>query len=145
MTLLQRLLMLIVLGLTLSNANGADPGRSPSDKPAKLALAKLEAARQTFEGYWQDKYWRDVEIPYRWSRRWLEAQRQLSAKQEDQITACQQHLDRMKGLEEVTRQQFRDGGRAKVYEINATEYYVAEAAEWLAQAKGRAEESVSKH
>ena len=84
MSLRQWLLMLIVLALTLSNAYGADPTRSPSDEPAKLARAKLEAARQTFEGYWKDKYWRDVEIPYRWSRRWLEAQRQLSARQEDQ-------------------------------------------------------------
>jgi hypothetical protein len=143
MSLRQWLLMPIVLGLTLSNANGADPARSPSDKLAKLALVKQEAARQTFEGYWQDKYWREVEIPYRWSRRWLEAQRQLSAKQEVQVAAFRQHLDRMKGLEEVTRQQFRDGGRAKVYEINAAEYYVAEAAEWLAEAKGRGEGSGS--
>ena len=50
----------------------------------------------------------------------------------------------MKGLEEITRQQFKDGGLVKVYEINATEYYVAEASEWLAQARGRGEGSASK-
>jgi hypothetical protein len=140
----QWLPVLIVFGLTLGNANGADPAPAPATEPAKLTRTKLEAARQTFEGYWKDKYWRDVEIPYRWSRRWLDAQRQLSAKQEEQVTAFRQHLDRMKGLEEITRQQFQDGGLAKVYEIHATEYYVAEAAEWLAQAKERGEGVISK-
>jgi hypothetical protein len=145
----QWLVTLIVFGLTLSNAPAAEPAPVPADESANFALAKQEAAkrdaaRRTFEGYWKDRYWRDVEIPYRWSRRWVEAECKLSAKQVDQVAAYQQHLDRMKELGQITRQQFQDGRLVKVDEIDATEYYVAEAAEWLAQAKGRADGAVSR-
>ncbi len=40
------------------------PAHSFGRTGTKLTLAKLEAARQTFEGYWKDKYCREVEIPY---------------------------------------------------------------------------------
>src|SRR5437870_5478622 len=96
--------LLLIVGFPLGTVEGSD--QAPSDDQAKFAQAKLEAARQTFETIWKDKGWRDVEVPYRWSRRWLEAQQ--SVKREDQVLAFHQHLDRMKELEEVTRQQYRD-------------------------------------
>jgi hypothetical protein len=136
MSLRQGVLMLIAFGLTLSNVEGSDPEPAPSGVLAKRARAKLEAARRTFEGFWKDKAWREVEVPYRWSRRWLEAQCQVSDRWEDRVAAFRQHLELMRGLEQITRKAFRDR-LERVDDVNASAYYVAEAAEWLARAEAQ--------
>src|SRR5262245_46728700 len=84
----------VVLSLTLAQLHG--------DEPATPAQVKLEAARKTFEAYWAYRSWSDVEIPYRWSCRWLEAQNQRSDARKDRIAAFQAHLKRMKALQRIT-------------------------------------------
>jgi hypothetical protein len=141
----QRLCVLVLLafGSTLAGAEASDPARSTSGELGKLRAAKLEAVRRVFEGFWRDKTWRSVEAPYRWSRRWLEAQRQLSERQADQVAAFRQHLDRMRELRQISRRDFR-GRLGNVNAVHATEHYVTEAAEWLARATTRGPRSVRK-
>src|SRR5262245_167529 len=133
--------LLIAFGLTLSNQEGSGPTPAPSGELAKLARARLETARRTFEGFWSAKEWRDVEIPYRWSRRWLDAQCRVNDRREDQVAAFRQHLDRMRELEQLTRQAFRVR-LVGIEFVHAAEYYVAEAAEWLAHAQAGGQKSV---
>jgi len=104
------------LGLALTDAPGADPPPA-STKGAKLLRKKLEAARTAFKEVWPGQ-WGDVEIPYRWSYRWLKVERELSAKTEDRV---------IKGL---SRQRLTG-----LDQVRAAEFYVAEAEAWLAQAK----------
>jgi hypothetical protein len=129
--------LLIAFGLALGDARGSDPPAPPGGVPAKFARAKLEAARRTFEQLWKDREWRQVETPYLWSRRWLEAQCQVSDQPRDRVAACQRHLDRMRDLAEMSRALFKER-LVRVAEVHATEYYIAEAEEWLARAKARA-------
>src|SRR5690242_11507315 len=115
----QGVLLLIAFALTLGNAEASDPGETPSRELVKLMRAKLEAARRTFEGLWDAQNWRRVEVPYTWSRRWLAAQSQLSDNREDRITAFRDHLERMRELEQVAKDEFRDR-LSNVDEVHAT-------------------------
>jgi len=143
MSLRQSVLLLIAFALTLGNAEASDPSQAPSDQLVKLTRAKLDAARRTFEGLWESQNWRRVEVPYTWSRRWLAAQSQLSDNREDRIAGFRDHLERMRELERVTKDEFRDR-LSNVDEVHATGYYVAEAAECLARAKAASLGSVTK-
>jgi hypothetical protein len=134
MSLRKGILFLIVFALTLGNANASDPTAVSSGELPKLMQAKLDAARRVFEGYWRDKNWRSVELPYTWSCRWLDAERQVSAKHPDQVAAFRAHLNRMRELESVIAKALRER-LDNVDELQATAYYVAEATEWLARAK----------
>jgi hypothetical protein len=70
---------------------------------------------------------------YIWSVRWLQAQRDLSPKHEDQVAALEAHLKRMtdlkKGVEEISRDLMP---RIRVDEV---EWYRLEAQLWLMKAK----------
>jgi hypothetical protein len=127
------MLSVLALGLVLGGVQAGDPV-APAQAANKLAQAKLDAARRTFESVWSSQRYPEVEIPYRWSCRWLQAQRQLSDKQEEQVAACQKHLERMQELERLTQQQFQQQILG-VAQVNAAHYYVVEAEEWLARAK----------
>jgi len=128
------LLLGVTLGLFWSGPGGADPP-APQPKPAAtFAQAKLEAARATFETLWSQRGFRNVEAPYQWSCRWLEAQRLLSDKKEDQIAALDAHAERMDKLEQLAKELYRDR-LTTVDQVSAAAYYRAEAAAWCAQAR----------
>jgi hypothetical protein len=74
------------------------------------------------------------EVLYRWSRRWLNAERQLSARPADQVAALEAHLQRMRRLEALV-QKVQRSGQTTIDEISATEYYRVEAEIWLLQAR----------
>jgi hypothetical protein len=143
MSLRQGILFLIALGLPLGNGEASDPTPAPSGELQKLARARLEAARRVFEGFWRDKNWRSVELPYTWSRRWLKAQCQVSDKHPDRVAAFQAHLDRMRDLERVIGKALREG-LDNVDDLQAAAYFVVEASEWLARAQARGPGSVKK-
>jgi hypothetical protein len=103
----------------------------------KLRKAKLEAARQTFNVVsknFNEGPVRGVELPYRWSRRLLEAERQMSAEKSAQISAFQRHVERMQNVERVARDLYRERVNT-VNEVTAAEYYRREAEIWLVQAR----------
>jgi hypothetical protein len=119
----------------------APPGSAFDDKaapvPEKLARAKRDAARKTYEVIWQNNregYIPVAEVAYRWSRRWLKAEIELSPKKPDQITAYQAHLERMRELSRITHARYQNRVNT-LDEASATDYYLSEAQIWLEQAK----------
>ncbi len=76
------------------------------------------------------------ELLYRWSCRWLDAEREISSRQEDVLAACRAHLGRMRELERVARERFRNR-YVPVEEDTAAQFYRLEAEIWLERAKNR--------
>jgi hypothetical protein len=125
----------VIFGVILLGLVRAAPNPPAAKPAAKLALVKRDAARKTYEAVWKNN--REalvpfVEIAYRWSRRWLEAERELSEKKADQIAALQAHWNRMKDLEKITLERFR-AKVVPVEEASAAEFYSLEAEIWLKQ------------
>ena|SRR5262249_40479773 len=133
MTRHPEILPVLALGLVLGSARAGDPITPPAPAADKLAQAKLDAARKSFESVWASQRYTEVEIPYRWSCRWLQAQRQLAGKKDEQVAACQKHLERMRELERLTQQQYQQQ-ILSITQVDAARYYVVEAEEWLARA-----------
>src|SRR4051812_12081531 len=99
----------ILLGL-LPPLIRAEP-EAPPKVPEKLARAKVDAARKTYEVVWQNNREGLVpfaEVAYRWSKRWLKAELELSDKKADRAAAYQAHLERMRELTRITRDRYRN-------------------------------------
>jgi hypothetical protein len=114
----------------------AQPAAAPR-VPERLAQAKVDAARKTFELVWQNNKEGLVpfaEVAYRWSRRWLEAELERNAQKPAQATAYQAHSDRMRSLARITRERFKNRVNP-IEEVTAADFYVAEAEIWVEQAK----------
>ncbi len=127
----------IFLGLMVTTVLWAAPEGAPAKVPEKLAKAKVEAARKTYEVFWKNNkegLVPFVELIYRWSRRWLEAELELSDKKEDRAAAYRAHWDRMRQLAQVTRDRYRNRVNT-IEEVTATDFYSAEAEIWIEQAK----------
>ena len=120
----------LVFGATLAHAS------QPNAKLAKLAKEKLEVARQAFKLAMEDLQTGrgTAEQIYLWSRRCLEAQRDLSAKKSDKLASLKEHLQRMKDLQKVTTELYRTG-KATQFNAVASQFYVLEAEIWLSQTK----------
>jgi hypothetical protein len=123
--------------LASSSASGSDS--TDASVPPALLKARLDAARKTYE--WLSKNYMESRPPigellYRWSCRWLDAEREMNDKQEDRIAAYKAHLRRMRELERVARDRFRNH-YVPVEEDTAAQFYRAEAEVWLERAKHR--------
>ena len=126
---------------SLMLANGSADGSDSTDAnvPSALLKARLDAARKTYE--WLAKNYIESRPPigellYRWSCRWLDAEREMSDKQEDRVAAYKAHLRRMRELERVARDRFRNH-YVPVEEDTAAQFYRAEAEVWLERARHR--------
>jgi hypothetical protein len=113
-------------------AAGADPAPAPSP----LAKQRRDAARKTYETVWAN--YRDGRVPgemvYRWSRRWLRAEHEVSDKPADRIAACEAHLARMRRLEALV-QRVQRSGQTTVDEVSGAEYYRVQAEIWVQEAR----------
>jgi hypothetical protein len=126
----------ILFGVGATSLLGANDARE-SSKLSRLRKAKVEAARETYQVIW--KNYKDglapaVEFPYRWSRRWLEAERELTNGKAEQVGVCKAHLERMREMERIERE-LRRSRLNPVNELTAAEYYRVEAEIWLVQAQ----------
>ena len=126
------LVVLILLGVLGTAARGEEP---------KIDLARLgqqnrDAARKTYETTWAN--YRDGRAPadllYRWSKRWLRAEKQISDRPADQIAACKAHLERMQELERLLRA-LQSSRQVTADEVSAAEFYRTEAELWLVEAQ----------
>lgn len=110
----------------------------PEPLLSRLARQRRDAARKTYETMWTN--YREGraagELLYRWSRRWLDAERQIHDKPAEQVAALEAHLDRMRRLEALV-QRVQRSGQTTVDEVSAAEYYRAEAEIWLLQARDK--------
>jgi hypothetical protein len=115
---------------------GAAP---PAQAPGANARARREAARKVYEGTLArmkvDVNAQDFDRPCQWSRRWLEAERELAPAREDRAAAARAHLDRMTDLEALVRK-LRDKGVATDTDLAVVEFYRLEAERWWAEAGG---------
>jgi multidrug efflux pump subunit AcrA (membrane-fusion protein) len=109
--------------------------------PAKEnATARLAAARKVYEMTMvrlknhQAKM--DVEQVALWSRRWLEAQGELATGKEQQSSAVEAHLGRMRDLEKFAKN-LATTGQGLEADAVAAEFHRLEAERVLAQTKGK--------
>jgi hypothetical protein len=107
---------------------------------ADNARARLNAARNVYNGMIEQARTSyrlaDSEQLYLWSRRWMDAERDLATKEADRFAAVEGHFDRMKKWEEFTREAVRKGFAAPI-DLTAQEFYRLEAEQWLARAKAK--------
>jgi hypothetical protein len=114
------------------------PSAPPETKPPwKLAEAKVEAAKKTCELLAQDyaEGRASHEQFQLWSKRWMDAQKQVTTKRSDQLAAVEAHVDRMRQLEKAARKRVA-AKRVPEWEASATEYLRIEAELLLTQARG---------
>jgi hypothetical protein len=103
---------------------------------ARLAVQRRDAARRTYEVTWIDYRERRASLDglYRWSVRWLDADRQLSDQPADQVAAFKAHFERMRDLDRLIRK-LRAAGQTTIDETSAAEFYRTEAEMWVLQAQ----------
>ncbi|OAI54525.1 hypothetical protein AYO44_14780 [Planctomycetaceae bacterium SCGC AG-212-F19] len=134
--------LLVGAGITavviLASGLLAAPELGPPPKPEnQLAKTRLEAARKAYGLVWQnyqEGLWSSAEDIYRWSSRWMEAERALATQKAQHVAACEAHFDRMRRLEKLVRDNYRVRVTT-ITVVSAAEYYAVEAEVWLAQVK----------
>ena len=77
----------------------------------------------------------DTDDRYTWSRRWMEAERDVAPDDAARRAAAAAHLARMKRLRDVAERR-QQAGMISATEAAATRYYAAEAEQWVAEAGG---------
>jgi hypothetical protein len=114
--------------------------KADSGKRTANARARRDAAKAVYEGSWQRHLQAPEDLPFDltyfhgWSVRWLQAERDTSSKKAEQIAALEGHLKRMQFFKDRVEKARQDSG-APAYELQAAEFFVLEADEWLAAAK----------
>jgi hypothetical protein len=86
----------------------ADPAPKAAEKADPLpknATARLDLAKAAYEGYLLrfEVGQEDEQNVNLWSRRWLQAQLDLSGRKDDRDAAIQAHRDRLKKVDEIAR------------------------------------------
>ncbi len=129
----------LLLGALAAGPLPADQDQDTAAQIAKLATQRRDAARKTYEVWWAN--YREgrapAEILYRWSYRWLQAERRLVPQPADQVGAYKAHWERMRDLDRVVRKLQR-AGIITIDEVSSAEYYLTEAELWLVEAKEKA-------
>jgi hypothetical protein len=126
----------VMVGLILLTA------ASRGDEPAAVnAKARLEAARKVYEGTFERRKIDsnvviDPERLYHWSRRWFEAEKELSANKQDHVAAAQRHLERMKTLEGEMKG-LHQAGQVNPIEVPAGTFFRLEAERTLMEVKAK--------
>jgi hypothetical protein len=106
--------------------------------PRALLRRRVEAVQRAYKesmDLYREGRTRDVDRIYRWSQRWLEAEQESNDKKADRIAAAENHLRRMKQLEDLVRNVYKAGAAAPI-ELPAVEYYRLDAEVALSKAKG---------
>jgi hypothetical protein len=131
-------LVALLVGYPCSEVAKAAPVREDVKPPSELAKAKVTAAQTAYERflalYENDPQSVDVEKIYVWSRRWMEAQSDLSERKEDRLAAAEAHFERMKRLETQANRNV-ESGKAKQESRFGVEFYRVEAQAWVMEKK----------
>jgi RNA polymerase sigma factor (sigma-70 family) len=118
------LAVVLVLGAALTGAGVAAYGMRPAEDPTRakgpdpppdavgqadqlkrLAEARRDASRRAYEGYWErfDAGIEREEVVHLWSRRWLQAQLDLSGTKAEHDAALVAYQDRLRKTDEIAR------------------------------------------
>ena len=111
--------------MAVSNLKANGPGQQGG---SKLAKERLEAARATYNGHWQEYvagrgY---ITILYDVSFRWLQAAIAVSPNKVEQTAAWDAHRTRMKEVQRLVMY-WHAAGRLPTWKTWATEFFIAEA------------------
>jgi hypothetical protein len=142
MNLCKALFAALLLGWTAPGLVAAAPEGDAAKTIAALSRDRVEAARKTYQtmykNYTEGRHVAEDTL-YRWSLRWLEAEKQLAEKPADRLAAFKGHYDRMRELDRLIGKLQR-AGQTTVDQVSSVEYYRVEAELWLVQAKGERKE-----
>jgi hypothetical protein len=109
----------------------------PADEMTTLLKVRVAAAEKAYRGEWDELRTSGAtaqpENIYTWSVRWLKAQRDLSAKPEDHVSALEAHLKRMTELRKVVEALPKN--LVPRFKTDEAEWYRLEAQLWLTKAK----------
>ena len=135
------LAVVLLAGLALA-AQQAGAGKGADAKQEDPRQAKLAAAKALYDGQLRARAAglsgidSDLAEQYTWSRRWMEAERDLAPDAAGRRAAGAAHLDRVRpALKSLER--LHETGAAQFRDVLAARYYVAEAEQWLAEADAR--------
>jgi hypothetical protein len=133
------LFVLVVVG-ALFGATAAGPTGDKAVSAKKPGEERLSAARNAYEVVWSkfkpfDLSKGDGEDVYRWSRRWMESERDMAKSKAERVAALQSHFERMKKLEQEVQMYAR--GTIPIQQLAATQFYRAEAEVGLLEEKAR--------
>jgi FMN phosphatase YigB (HAD superfamily) len=129
---LKHRVVLAALSLTLISFAPAAP--ADQNRLTSLAEARLQAALKQYQETWA--YYQQARIDsyqvYVWSKLILDCRREMTDDPARQLTALEDHLDRMKKLEALVKK-VRRLGFGLSFDVGASEYYRLEAEFWLAR------------
>jgi hypothetical protein len=133
---MKRVIAVATGGLLLAFAQvtmAQKPEKEPEDLQ-KLLKERLAAARESYEAATARL---DPEMSYVWSRRWMEAERDVARNKAERLAALQGHFERMKKLELIAIIAETKDSAPEVKNLAPSKFYRAEADIWLTQEKAR--------
>jgi hypothetical protein len=145
--LLASVLLLVLIFVALPTPSTPAPSDLPV--PSELAQARLKAAEEAYSRFLklqpgQDEWMFDPEVAYTWSKRLLEAEREVARDHKGVVAAFERHRDRMVTLEAKTKTREKNTAAKGIYyqpdalaRLAAAAFYPAEAEHWLEQAKAK--------
>lgn len=119
----------LVAAQELPSAEAADRVAKERETHNALTLGMLRAATGLYEHSMAELrggQTKDPEAAYRWSRRWLEAEQEITQKPGAELAAARAHLQRMTMLEEVVKKQVSEAEGKSMF-IEAANFYRIEA------------------
>jgi hypothetical protein len=125
-----------------SETAGKPPASETAGKPpapGEIARGRVDAARKMYQlvaSDYRSGWLRSSELVYRWSRRWLESERDLNSGKEDQLTALRAHAQRMREVARLAQARYRRQDTT-IDEATSAEYYRLEAEMWVDRANQR--------
>lgn len=127
-------LVVLVAGGVLLDIRATESTGKKTERTQKLVEERSRAARHAYEAVWAkfqpfDLSKGDGEDVYRWSRRWMEAERERATSAAERVAAARGHFERMKKLEQEVQGYAR--GTIPFQQLACTQFYRAEAELWL--------------
>jgi hypothetical protein len=132
--MMHALRIVIALGLVMVAARTAS-AKQPLAKLERARLSAAKAAHAAAQASWLGGRG-SPEAVYRWSVRWLDAERDTARAKRARIAAASAHLARMNALRAAGLRRI-GSGMLSAGERSALDYYVAEAKLWSARSRTR--------
>ena len=111
--------------------------KEPQKAPAALEQLLKERLQAAQQGYKAASNKGDEEKTYLWSRRWMEAERDMANNKAERVAALKGHFERMKKLELLALLAETRDCAPRLENLAPAKYYRAEAEIWLIKEKAR--------
>jgi hypothetical protein len=125
---------------TAAPGDAAAPAGEARPPVTEARQRTLEAVKRAYEAAVAARHRGDAagvsaDAVFEWSRRWMEAERQVARDAPARNAAVEAHLARVKTAADVAELQFKAGfiGAA---DVEAARFYLAQASQWVAEGDG---------